>query len=71
MLEHMRMMKSVDVEAGISKLYFDLAGDPLPEEMDMLMQITDEDHLVYGSDYPYVPASVLLKKKDALDQVLS
>lgn len=31
--------------------------------MDMLLAIADEKHILYGSDYPYVPAPVLLKKK--------
>ncbi len=30
--------------------------------MDMLLAIADEKHILYGSDYPYVPAPVLLKK---------
>ena len=39
--------------------------------MDMLLAITDEKHIIYGSDYPYVPAPILLKKKAALDAALS
>lgn len=31
--------------------------------MDMLLAIADEKHILYDSDYPYVPAPVLLKKK--------
>ena len=38
--------------------------------MDMLLAIADEKHILYGSDYPYVPAPVLLKKKTALDMAL-
>ena len=67
----MGMMEPVDMEAEIGRLYFDLAGDPMPEEMDMLLAITDEKHILYGSDYPYVPAPVLLKKKAALDMALT
>lgn len=70
MLSGMNMMNAVDVEAGLKKFYFDLAGDPMPEEMDILLKITDEDHLVYGSDFPYVPAQVLLEKKKSLDDEL-
>ena len=67
MLASMNMMEAVDVASGLKKFYFDLAGDPMPEEMDMLLKIADIDHLVYGSDYPYVPAAILLQKKSALD----
>lgn len=67
MLNKLSLMESVDIDKAMSKLYFDLAGDPMPEEMDMLLSVTDARHLVYGSDYPYVPASILLGKKAALD----
>lgn len=39
--------------------------------MDMLLAIADEKHILYGSDYPYVPAPVLLKKKTALDMAVA
>ena len=66
----MNMMEPVNIEDSIKRLYFDLAGDPIPEEMDILLKITDVDHLVYGSDYPYIPAPILLNKKQALDENL-
>ena len=56
---------------GLKKLYFDLAGDPMPEQMDFLLKISDENHLIYGSNYPYVPANVWLKKKSLLDAELA
>ena len=71
MLAGMQMMKPVDMEAGMKQLYYDLAGDPMPEAMDMLLKITDEGHLLYGSDFPYVPAKALLGKKAALDNELA
>ncbi|MDD6134335.1 MAG: amidohydrolase family protein [Selenomonadaceae bacterium] len=71
MLAGMQMMKPVDMEAGMQQLYYDLAGDPMPEAMDMLLKITDERHLLYGSDFPYVPAKALLGKKGALDNELA
>ena len=67
MLAAMKIMNAVDVASGLKNLYFDLAGDPMPEQMEMLLKITDVDHLLYGSDYPYVPAQVWLKKKAELD----
>ncbi len=71
MLASMQMMPPVDISAGLGKLFFDLAGDPTPEQMDILLKITDAEHLIYGSDYPYVPAAVLLKKKSLLDAELA
>lgn len=71
MLASMQMMPPADISAGLKNLYFDLAGDPMPEEMDILLKITDVQHLIYGSDFPYVLAPILLKKKQALDSELA
>lgn len=71
MLASMQLMKPVDISAGLKNLYFDLAGDPMPEEMDILLKITDVNHLLYGSDFPYVLAPILLRKKQALDSELA
>ena len=71
MLSSMNMMEFVNIENSLKRLYFDLAGDPMPDALDMLLKITDIDHIVYGSDYPYVPAPILLKKKIALDENLN
>ena len=71
MLSSMKMMEPVNIEDSLKRLYFDLAGDPMPDALDILLKITDIDHIVYGSDYPYVPAPILLKKKQPLDAELS
>ena len=71
LLSAMGRMEPVDMEAGMKHLWFDLAGDPTPDQMDMLLRITDEDHIVYGSDYPYVLAPIVLQRKKALDEVLA
>ena len=40
--------------------FFDTAGDPMPEELDMLLKITSLDKIVFGTDYPNVPTQVVL-----------
>lgn len=70
MLAKLGMMETVDIDKGIGRLYFDLAGDPVPNELGMLLNIADDEHIVYGSDYPYVLTPILLQKKRALDDVL-
>ena len=62
MLAAMKILDAVNVEAGLKKIFFDLAGDPMPEQMDFLLKISDEEHLIFGTDYPYVSAPFLLKK---------
>ena len=71
LLSAMGRMEPVDMEAGMKNFWFDLAGDPTPDQMDMLLRITDENHVVYGSDYPYVLAPIVLQRKKALDEVLT
>ena len=60
------LMQPVDVDAQLSRLWFDLAGAPTDEALDALLTITTPDHLLYGSDYPYVAEKVLLDGKQAL-----
>ncbi len=61
------IMQPVDVDDNLSRLYYDLAGAPTDEAIDALMTITTPDHILYGSDYPYVAEPVLLSGKQALE----
>ena len=45
--------KSVDIRAEFSKLYYDLAGFAVPNQLLGLLQMTAVEHILYGSDYPY------------------
>jgi 6-methylsalicylate decarboxylase len=46
---------AVDVLRDLGRLHFDLAGYPLPRQLDALLTLTTIDHLHYGSDYPFTP----------------
>jgi predicted TIM-barrel fold metal-dependent hydrolase len=46
---------SVDVLRDLGRLHFDLAGFPVPRQLDALLTLTTLDHLHYGSDYPFTP----------------
>ena len=59
-------MQPVDVDANLLRLYYDLAGAPTDEALDALLTITTPDHILYGSDYPYVAEPVLIQGKNAL-----
>ena len=65
------MMQPVDVDANLSRLYYDLAGAPTDEVLDALLTITTSDHILYGSDYPYVAEPVLISGKQALGNRLA
>ena len=54
-----KIVGEIDYEANLRTLYYDLAGAHSPEVIRMLLTITTPDHLLYGSDYPYVAPQVL------------
>jgi len=47
--------RSVDVLRDLGRLHFDLAGFPVPRQLDALLTLTTLEHLHYGSDYPFTP----------------
>lgn len=54
-----KMVGEIDWETNLAALYYDLAGAHSPEVIRMMLTITTPDHLLYGSDYPYVAPQVL------------
>ena len=65
------MVGEIDYEANLAALYYDLAGAHSPEVIRMLLTITTPDHLLYGSDYPYVAPQVLTQSLGRMKQYLS
>ncbi len=65
------IMQPVDIDANLSRLYYDLAGAPTDDVLDALLTITTPDHILYGSDYPYVAEPVLISGKQALEERLA
>lgn len=49
----------VDVLRDLGRLNFDLAGFPLPRQLDALLALTTLEHLHYGSDWPFTPEFVV------------
>ena len=64
-------MKQVDVDVNISHLYFDLAGAATDDVIENLLTITTPDHILYGSDYPYVAPQALIGAKKSLESRLT
>ncbi len=59
----------VDVLRDLARLHFDLAGYPLPRQLDALLTLTTMDHLHYGSDYPFTPEFAVAASRERLDAV--
>ena len=66
-----KMVGEIDWEANLSALYYDLAGAHSPETIRMMLTITTPDHLLYGSDYPYVAPQVLTQSLQRMKDYLS
>ena len=64
-------MQPIDWDGNLSRLYFDLAGNPTIEVLHSLLTITTPDHILYGSDYPYLPDAVLKTNLQRLQQALT
>lgn len=64
-------MQPIDWEGNLARLYFDLAGNPMPEVLHALLTITTPEHILYGSDYPYLPDAVLQANLQRLKQTLA
>ena len=64
-------MQPIDWDGNLSRLYFDLAGNPTIEVLHSLLTITSPDHILYGSDYPYLPDAVLKANLQRLKQTLA
>lgn len=61
----------IDWEKNLATLYYDLAGSHSPEVIKMMLTITTPDHILYGSDYPYVNAGVLCKQLERMKGYLA
>jgi 6-methylsalicylate decarboxylase len=58
---------AVDVLRDLGGLHYDLAGTPIPRQLNALLAITTLEHLHYGSDHPFTPDFVAEIASGALD----
>ena len=65
------LVGEIDFDANLKSLYFDLAGSPSDETIQALLTLTTRDHLVYGTDYPYVAPQVIKNNVERMKQYLS
>ena len=64
-------MQPIDWEGNLSRLYFDLAGNPTAEVLHALLTVTTPEHILYCSDYPYLSDAVLQANLQQLKQTLA
>jgi predicted TIM-barrel fold metal-dependent hydrolase len=56
----------VDVLGDLGRLHYDLAGYPVPRQLEALCTLVDADHLHYGSDHPFTPDVAVEAARDRL-----
>lgn len=64
-------MQPIDWQGNLLHLYFDLAGNPTIEVLRSLLSITTPSHILYGSDYPYLPDDALKVNLQKLKQTIA
>ncbi len=79
-IERMKGVHPIMMRAGLmhpiywstatKNLYFDLAGNLTPDVLQSLLTLTTTDHLLYGSDYPYVNATGVKAAKANVEKLL-
>lgn len=52
----------------LPQIYFDLAGDIFPRGAAILRLLTDEDHILFGGDFPYTPVPMICDKREKILQ---
>jgi predicted TIM-barrel fold metal-dependent hydrolase len=60
---------AVDVLRDLARLHFDLAGFPVPRQLDALLTLTTIEHLHYGSDYPFTTEPAAARASERLAEV--
>lgn len=64
-------LQAADVQRGLSRFYYDLAGMPLPRALPALRTFADPARLLYGSDWPFTREALVGSLFEQLDAALS
>lgn len=57
-----------EIMEQIRSLYFDLANASHPFALDAVTRLMPKDHLLYGSDFPFLPAATIAVAKRSLEE---
>jgi predicted TIM-barrel fold metal-dependent hydrolase len=55
-----------NIHEVLRKMYYDLAGYPVPGQLFALLQIMGADRLLYGSDWPFTPEAKVMQLQQKL-----
>jgi len=57
------LQEELYVKENLSRFYYDMAGNPIPDLLPLLLRFVPASHILYGSDYPFTP------KQKSIDRV--
>ncbi|KAH1594735.1 hypothetical protein KXX34_001855 [Aspergillus fumigatus] len=60
---------AAEIKEDFRSFYFDLALSSSEAVLRMVLDLVPQDHILYGSDYPYAPSDVIVGFKQGLDDV--
>jgi 6-methylsalicylate decarboxylase len=55
-----------DVLGGFRSLYYDTAGPSIQQQLRPLLNITDDSHLLCGTDWPHVPTDECIAQREVI-----
>jgi 6-methylsalicylate decarboxylase len=58
--------EAIDVHAELRRMWFDTAGEPLPNALAALLRLAGPERIVYGSDLPFAPAALVKRSAERL-----
>jgi predicted TIM-barrel fold metal-dependent hydrolase len=56
----------IDVHAELRGMWFDIAGEPLPNALAALLRLVGPERIVYGSDLPFAPLPLVERSAERL-----
>lgn len=62
--------RGLDIAGDLARFYYDLAGFSMPKQFDLLRTMTDDSHLLYGSDSPFTFLPVCMEQARQMDAKL-
>lgn len=64
------LVGDIDWDKNLASFYYDLAGAHSPWTIKAMLTVTTPDHIMYGSDFPYVNPTVLCAQLERMRQYL-
>lgn len=63
--------EAVTVKEDLASLYYDLCGMAMPKQYGVLRKITDDTHILYGSDGTFTPLSTCVRLAEEMDEAMN